>query len=219
MTIGKKISFGFAATIAVTAVTGLVSYRAMTEIRDVAVDVADNSLHCYRAIVGVNDPAQANETGIAQLLDGPDAAGASAIFKDIRENTMGLDRDFAEYRKSTGNDREDAGNFEKLRKLRTDFDPRFARVLALCRAGKLQEARQLFLTECAPVVGDLLKLLNGVGNKREEVTDGEPVSSRREFNRPLFRHESRYSESIRSAMNSHPGKDHRPRDPRDYVAA
>jgi methyl-accepting chemotaxis protein len=151
MTIGKKISFGFAATIAVTAVTGFVSYHAMSEIRDVAVDVADNSLHCYRAITGINDRAQANETDIAQLLDGADAAGAAAIFKDMQANTIGLDQDFAEYEKSTGNDREDAGNFEKLQKRRSDFEPSWSRVLALYQAGKLEDARHIFLTECAPL--------------------------------------------------------------------
>ena len=151
MTIGKKISLGFASIVAVTAIAGAISYRSLCGIRAVSTDVATNTLVGYRAIVRINDHAQTNETDIAELLNGPDAAAATALLKDMHSNSAALDGDFADYQRAAADDPPDMKNFQKMQELRKPFEQSWAEVLALYQAGKLPEARLLFFSQCAPL--------------------------------------------------------------------
>jgi CHASE3 domain sensor protein len=137
MTIGKKISLGFAAVVAITAISGYVSRHALVGIRDVANDITNNSLVGYRAVVGINDKAQSNETDLTELLDGPDAPTAQAILKDIQDNSAALEEDVTQYENAIGDDSVDAKNFDKLKDLRKSFEANFAQVLAVYQSGKL----------------------------------------------------------------------------------
>ena len=145
MTIGKKIAFGFTATIVVTMVAGLVSHHSLTAIRSVTEDISSNSLIGYKAIVGINDKAQTSATDLAELLNSPDAATAAALEKDIQDNAAGLEKNLADYQQAVGDDEVDAKNLERLIELRKISDPVMGQIIALTHTGQFKEARAIFL--------------------------------------------------------------------------
>ncbi|HUB27244.1 MAG TPA: MCP four helix bundle domain-containing protein, partial [Tepidisphaeraceae bacterium] len=97
LTIGKRIVLGFAATIAVVAVSDYFAQTALTNIRAVTQDMLQNPYVGYRAMVGINDKVQTNDTDLLELLNGPDPATVQAVVKDMNDNSTGLETDFANY--------------------------------------------------------------------------------------------------------------------------
>jgi methyl-accepting chemotaxis protein len=155
MTIGRKITLGFTAMIAVTVTAGLVARHSLSTIRAVTKDAADN-LVSYRAIVLINDRSQTNETDVLELLNGPDAATAQAVLKDIQQNDTDLDKAYSDYEAALGDDQTDSANFQKLQELRKAYEPAAAQVLATCQSGKLPEARAAFFAQCGPAFDPMM---------------------------------------------------------------
>ena len=149
MTIGKKIYFGFATTVSVTAIAGIAAFSSLRAITEITNEVARCSLVQTKAIAEINDYTQINQTDIAELLNGPDAARAKRLNADIRDNVISIEKSAQAYEAVIAENTEDRQNFDKLQTLRKAFEPTVARVLDLCSTGKLTEAREAYFTECA----------------------------------------------------------------------
>ncbi len=151
MTIGKKITLGFGATVAVTAVAGIIGHQSLLRIRADANQTTENSLVNYWAVVGINDKVQCTETDIAELLNNQEPAAAHDLFTDLGENKTELVQDYAEF-EHTADDEREKQDLAKLQELRKPAEKSCAAVVELIAAKNLTQARQQFFAETVPLL-------------------------------------------------------------------
>ena len=154
--------------VAVTLGVGAMTYHSLTGIRSVANEVAEDSLTGYRAAVVINDVVQANATCAAELLNGPDADVAQSLFKDIESQTAEAAKQMKEYESSVGDDQQDAENVKKAIARGEAFNSALQPVLALIKADKLPEGRQLFFKTTMPAFDAYMEQIDSMSDYQDK---------------------------------------------------
>jgi methyl-accepting chemotaxis protein len=172
MTIGKSITLGFTSIIVLTLGVGVFTYRSLVKVQTVATDVAEQDLARYRAIVVLNDVAQGKVTCTSELLNGPDTATAAKLLKDIDEHTAEIATQMAIFEKAVAGDAGQAAALDKLKSLAAAYDRVWQPVMALYKAEKLSEGRQLFLVTCVPAFDAYMEEIDAIATVENDTLHG-----------------------------------------------
>jgi len=145
LTIGKRVSIGFAVVIAITAILGVINFSMLRHL-DKAIDKL-----AYDALPGAIYAGEIN--GLTRRMNGlvlkhilEDEKGMDAAEKSIKETKAKLDESFANYEKSITQE-EDRRNFKALGEARKAYDGGLAKIIETSRKNgtNSQETYALYL--------------------------------------------------------------------------
>src|SRR5690349_9311887 len=136
LTLGQRISFGFATVIAVTLLLGLVAYNRFMVVSDAGEYLARDPVPGTIAIINIASAFKENFALVQRHINGTDKDGVSA---KIQANKEKIDRLFTEY-DATITAAEDHAMFEQFKAARVAFVTEFKAVLVLSAAGRTAEA-------------------------------------------------------------------------------
>jgi methyl-accepting chemotaxis protein len=143
MTIGKKITFGFAAAVAITTLLGIFSFTRLTTIARGVKGVTDDSLPSDEAIHVLNADTQEQRGDVFIRFSETDPAQQVATDKAIADIGVRIDKDFETYL-GVVNEGEDTQNFNQLKAEWAEWSVCRDQMLALVRKGDSKAAADLF---------------------------------------------------------------------------
>jgi len=131
MTIGKRVSIGFAVVVAITAILGVINFSMLRHL-DKGIDKL-----AYDALPGAIYAGEIN--GFTRRLNGlllkhilEDEKGMDAVERTIKDSQVKLDEAFKNYEKSITQD-EDRRNFNALCEARKAYEASFPKVIEASR--------------------------------------------------------------------------------------
>jgi methyl-accepting chemotaxis protein len=143
MTIGKKITFGFVAAVAITALLGAFSFSRLTTIAEGVKGVTDDSLPSVEAIHILDTDTQEQRGEVFVRFAETDPAQLAVTDKRLSEIGANIDKDFQTYQ-SVINDGEDKQNFEQLKLDWNKWEECRNQMLGLSRTGQDKAASDLY---------------------------------------------------------------------------
>ncbi|MCW3059022.1 MAG: methyl-accepting chemotaxis sensory transducer [Capsulimonas sp.] len=146
MTIGKRITIGFAATVLITASLGTFTYFKLTGIRTNVEKVTGDSLPGIRTILQISSESRLNVANLLDQLVSKDPAKIKELDAHMQECTTRIDKLAAEF-EATMQTPEDHKRFDDFTSARAAFAKTTERILEFDHANKDDEAFALFDSE------------------------------------------------------------------------
>jgi methyl-accepting chemotaxis protein len=143
MTIGKKITLGFGAAVAITIALGAFSYSRLSTINDSVAVVADDALPSLQSIKTLDCDTEEERGRVFIRLAATDAAQQADAEKNLADVEAQLGRDFADYQ-TQQDPGEDTRNFTDLKAAWANWVPVRDQILDLARKGQARAAADLY---------------------------------------------------------------------------
>src|SRR5665213_2605011 len=143
MTIGKKITFGFVAAVAITALLGAFSFSRLTTIAEGVKGVTDDSLPSVETIHILDTDTQEQRGEVFVRFAETDPAQLAVTDKMLSEIGARIDKDFQTYQ-NVINDGEDKQNFDQLKLDWNKWGQCRDQMLELSRTGQDKAASDLY---------------------------------------------------------------------------
>ncbi len=172
MTIGKRITLGFAISVMVTAVLGGYTFSRLYSIKTNVDNATSDSIPGVKCILGVRGAQRALTVSVLKhVLSTSDAEIAKAD-EDVKTNTDQLAAASSEYEKTIF-EQEDHQLFDKVKSSVEEWEKVQDRILPLSRANKNAEAIKLFDTEGKPALAKVDEAIDGEVDYNQKNEDKE----------------------------------------------
>ena len=161
MTIGKRITAGFAITVLITGALGAFTYSKLSSIRVSADEVTTDSFPGTKIALEISAASRQNVANLLQQIVTNNPDTLKEIDVRIDEYTKIISSKADEY-KATIFDAEDRGNFEEYTKARANWTGVRNRIRDLARAGKSDEAANLYEKEGLNAVAGIDRTIKAI---------------------------------------------------------
>ena len=179
MTIGKKITLGFAATVTITITLGMFSYSRLVTINQSVQTITDDSLPSVEAILTLDADTQEDRADVVVRLAQTDPLKQSQSDTALTKMQGIVDADFVKYdtEKNVG---EDTENFANLKIAWASWAQCRAQILDLARKGQSKSAIDLYDTTGShmfDVLGGIVDKIDLWNSKNGEVQSTDAIQA------------------------------------------
>jgi len=170
LTIGQRISFGFAAVTMVLIVLGFYSFTKLVSVQKDVTTITDDALPGLINISHAISMTKEKNMKICQLIMSTDPQQRQELETEIKTCAEQAGAALKDYQK-TINTGQERSRFDQIEQDRTVYNSEVEKVLALSRALKKEEANATFLDQAVPACNRYIRALQSAVDYNTE--DGE----------------------------------------------